>query len=307
MRGRGRALAAGRVPACRRILLASLEPPLPRHTPWTTLRAWPRVLIGAPKLRSVFACARGGGFLNGAQVRRFAMRYGTMPLLLAALGSAGRTVVSLAADASPLPRVTLGVDGGLTVVAVQANLFAASNLFAARRVRRRQHVPWRPRQGRRELLSQWRCRREGRAECAFGAGEWRERRGAGRRRGSTGTTCAAGRTARCRSAPSCPPPWRMWRRRRRMTRCASCGPTASRAAAGARCAACASATATAIAIAPAIDAALWPRVPPLDVEAAAAGEATRRARPVLCVRGGPRVARRPLRPTVAPQRRADFV
>jgi len=31
-----------------------------------------------------------------------------------------------------LPRVTLGVDGGLTVVAVQANLFAASNLSSLR-------------------------------------------------------------------------------------------------------------------------------------------------------------------------------
>ena len=121
-------------PNARRIFLASLEPPLPpAHTADEALRAWQRDFERlAPRLRSVFACAHGGGYFNGAQVRRFARNWGTVPLLLAALGSAGRAVASLVADASPLPRVTLGVDGGLTVVAVQANLFAASNLSSLR-------------------------------------------------------------------------------------------------------------------------------------------------------------------------------
>ena len=121
-------------PNARRIFLASLEPPLPpAHTADEALRAWQRDFERlAPRLRSVFACAHGGGYFNGAQVRRFARNWGTVPLLLAALGSAGRAVTSLVAEASPLPRVTLGVDGGLTVVAVQANLFAASNLSSLR-------------------------------------------------------------------------------------------------------------------------------------------------------------------------------
>ena len=140
------ALAA--FPAARIYVLASHEPPLPQNastlsdalSSWRRAAAIPSQLAGSlsADLQAIFTCARGGGFMRGDLVRAFARRWGTLPLLLAALTAARVAVRDLEVVGAPLPSAIITCEAEsaqqprrrrtFTVRYVSADLAEASHL-----------------------------------------------------------------------------------------------------------------------------------------------------------------------------------